>query len=79
MCLAKIYASVFIGRLLVNPKKMTKGKLFGITALGLFIIEVVGLVPFVGGLLVLLTVILGFGALWTYKKALYDKLNLQKL
>lgn len=79
MCLAKIYAGVFIGNLLINPKKMNKLKLFGIAALGIFIIEVVGLVPYVGGLIALLTVILGFGALWTHKKELYDKLNLQKI
>lgn len=79
MCLAKVYAGVFIGRFLVNPKKMTKGKLFGIAALGIFIIELVGLVPFVGCVIALLTVIIGFGALWTHKKALYEKLNLQKL
>lgn len=79
MCLAKVYAGVFIGRLLLNPKNMTKSKLFGIVALGIFIIDVVSLVPFVGGLIALLTIILGFGALWTHKKALYDKLNLQKI
>ena len=77
--LAKIYAGVFIGRLLINPKKMTKGKLFGITALGIFIIKIVELVPLVGWLIAMLTVILGFGALWTHKKILYEKLNLQKL
>ncbi|MCD6109548.1 hypothetical protein J7J83_02210 [bacterium] len=77
--LAKIYAGIFIGRLLINPKKMTKGKLFGIGALGIFIIEIVSLVPLVGGLIAILTVFIGFGALWTYKKSLYKELNLQKI
>ena len=79
MYLAKIYAGIFIGMLIANPKKMTKLKLFGIAALGIFIIEVVELVPFIGWLITLLTVILGFGALWTHKKELYDKLNMNKI
>lgn len=79
MCLAKVYAGVFIARLLINPKNMTKAKLFGIAALGILIIEIVGLVPFVGGIIALLTVFIGFGSLWTYKKQLYDSLNLNKL
>ncbi|MBA4336995.1 hypothetical protein C0416_04470 [bacterium] len=79
MCLAKIYAGVFIGKMLINPKKITKAKLFGIAALGIFIIEIVGLVPFVGWIVAFLTVVIGFGALWTHKKDLYNKLNLQKI
>lgn len=79
MCLAKIYAGVFIGKLLVNPKKLTKLKVFALAALGIFIIDIVSLVPIVGKPVAFLTVTMGFGALWTYAKHLYDKLNLKKL
>jgi len=79
MCLAKVYAGAFIGKMLINPKKMTRAKLFWISALGIFVIEIVGLVPFIGWIIAFLTVIIGFGALWTHKKDLYGKLNLQKI
>ncbi|MBN1494297.1 hypothetical protein JW911_01015 [Candidatus Peregrinibacteria bacterium] len=78
-CVAKVYTAAFIGSLLIKPKKTTKLKLFGITALGGFILLVVGLVPFIGWLLVKLVVMAAFGALVWYKKGLYDKLNMQKL
>lgn len=77
--IAKVYAAMFIGSLLLKPKKLTKGKLFGMIALGGFILVVVGLVPIVGWLLVFLTTMLSFGAIWTYKKQLYEELHLQKL
>jgi len=78
-CIAKVYAAAFIGSLLIKPKKMTKMKLFGITALGGFILMVIGIVPFIGWLIVLLAVMMAFGALVWYKKDLYHKLDLQKL
>lgn len=77
--LAKVYAAMFIGRLLLKPKNMTKTKLFGTVALGGFIILVVGLVPIIGWLAVFFVTMAAFGALWTYKKELYDKLGMQKI
>jgi len=79
MYLAKIYVGFFIGRLLISPKKITKGKLFGVTALGMLLVEIIALVPFVGILIVGLATFIGFGALWTYKKSIYKKLNLQDI
>jgi len=78
-CLAKVYAAMFIGSLLLKPKKLTKGKLFGIIALGGFILMVVGMIPILGWLVVFLVTMASFGSIWTYKKQLYEKLNLQKL
>jgi cytoskeletal protein CcmA (bactofilin family) len=78
-CVAKVYAAYFIGSLLIKPKKTTKMKLFGITALGGFILMVIGIVPFIGWLIVLLAVMMAFGSLIWYKKDLYNKLGLQKL
>ena len=77
--IAKVYAAMFIGSLLIKPKKMTKGKLFGIVALGGFIIMVVGMIPILGWLATFIVVMIAFGAFWTYEKEKYDKLNLQKL
>lgn len=77
--IAKVYAAVFIGRLILRPKKMTKGKLFGITALGGFIILVIGIVPFVGWLVSFLIIMTAFGAFWIHKKEMFDKLDVQKL
>jgi hypothetical protein len=78
-CVAKVYAAGLIGSLLINPKKLSKPKLFGIIALGAFVLAVVEIVPFIGGLVVFLAVLLTFGALVMYKKDLYEKLNLRKL
>lgn len=75
---AKVYAAMFIGYLLLKPKKLTKGKLFGMIALGGFILVIVGLVPIIGWILVFLTTMLSFGTIWTYKKQLYDELHFQK-
>jgi cytoskeletal protein CcmA (bactofilin family) len=75
---AKVYAAMFIGNLLLKPKKMSKGKLFGIVALGGFIIMVVGMIPVLGWLVCFLVTMIAFGSLWTYKKEIYQKLNLQK-
>ncbi len=79
MYVAKVFAGTFIGSLLIKPKKMTKWKLFGITALGLFILLVIDIVPFIGWLASVVVLFIAFGALWTHKKELYDKLGLQKL
>lgn len=79
MFVAKVFAGTFIGSLLIRPKKMTKMKLFGITALGLFILLVIDIVPFIGWLASVVVLFIAFGALWTHKKELYDKLGLQKL
>jgi len=78
-CIAKIYAAGFIGSLIIKPKKFSKPKLFGIIALGGFVLAVVDMVPFIGGWVVFLSVLLAFGALIMYKKGFYDKMNLQKL
>ncbi|MFC1655852.1 hypothetical protein ACFL3C_03220 [Patescibacteria group bacterium] len=79
MYVAKVFAGTFIGRLLIKPKKMTKWKLFGITALGIFILLVIDIVPFIGWLASVVVLFIAFGALWTHKKELYDKLGLQKV
>lgn len=79
MYVAKVFAGTFIGGLLIKPKKMTKWKLFGITALGLFILLIIDIVPFIGWLASVVVVFIAFGALWTHKKELYDKLGLQKI
>lgn len=76
---AKVYASLFIGNLLIKPKKMTKAKLFGLTALGAFILAIVDIVPFIGWLVSFVILMIAFGAFWTYKKHLYDKVEMQKL
>jgi hypothetical protein len=76
---AKVYAAMFIGSLLLKPKKYTKGILFGMVALGGFIMVVISLVPIIGWLLVFLITMLSFGSIWTYKKQLYDKNDFQKL
>lgn len=78
-CVAKVYAAGLIGNLLINPKKLTKMKLFGVIALGGFVLAVIDIVPFIGGLAVFLAVLLSFGALVMYKKDLYEKLNLRKI
>jgi cytoskeletal protein CcmA (bactofilin family) len=75
---AKVYAAMFIGSLLIKPKKNSKGKMFGVIALGGFIIMIVGMIPILGWLLTLIVVMLAFGALWTNNKYFYEKLNLQK-
>ena len=79
MYAAKVYAGTLLGSALIRPKKMTKVKLFGITALGVFIFMVIDIVPVLGWIVSLLILFIAFGALWTHKKALFDKLNLQKL
>ena len=78
-CVAKVYAAGLIGSLLINPKKLTKLKLFGVIALGGFVLAVIDIVPFIGWLVVFLAVLMAFGALVMYKKDLYDKLNLRKI
>ncbi|MFC1647760.1 hypothetical protein ACFL10_02080, partial [Patescibacteria group bacterium] len=75
---AKVYAAMFIGRLLIKPKTMTKGKMFGIIALGGFIIMVVGIVPIIGWLVCFAITMIAFGSLWSYKKKLYDKIGFNK-
>lgn len=75
---AKVYAAMFIGRLLIKPKKMTKGKMFGIIALGGFIIMVIGIVPIIGWLVAFLITMIAFGSLWSYKKQIYDKIGFNK-
>jgi len=78
-CVAKIYAAGLIGSMLIRPKKLTKMKLFGIIALGGFVLAVIDMVPYIGWVVVFLAVLMAFGALVKYKKGLYNKLNLQKL
>lgn len=75
---AKVYASLFIGNLIIRPKKMTKPKLFGLIALGAFILTVIDIVPFIGWLVSFAILMIAFGAFWTYKKQIYDDTNMQK-
>jgi hypothetical protein len=77
--LSKLYAAMLVGNLLVHPKKMTRIKLFGIIALGGFIITVIGIVPYIGWIATLGAALVSFGAMCTYKKVLYDKLELNKI
>ena len=76
---AKVFAAAFIGKLIIRSKKMTRWKLFGLTALGAFVLIVVDLVPFVGWLVGFLVIMLAFGAFWIHKKQDYDKLGLNKI
>jgi len=76
---ASVFAAMFIGYLLLKPKKYTNWNLLGMIALGGFILIVIGLVPIVGWLLCFLVTMLSFGAIWTYKKQLYDKEELRKI
>lgn len=75
---ARIYAALFIGNLLIKPKKMSKPKLFGLIALGAFILAVINIVPFIGWIVTFAINMIAFGAFWTYKKQLYDKVDMQK-
>lgn len=76
---ARVYAALLIGNLLIRPKKMTKLKLFGLIALGAFIISIISIVPFVGWLISFVIHMIAFGAFWMHKKELYDKVDMQKL
>ncbi|MFC1599474.1 hypothetical protein ACFL3T_00410 [Patescibacteria group bacterium] len=76
---AKVFAAMFVGYLLLKPKKNTKWTLFGMIALGGFILVIIGLVPIIGALLAFLITMLSFGSVWTYKKQLYDKEDLRKI
>jgi len=77
--LSKLYAAMLIGNLLIHPKKMTRMKLFGIIALGGFVITVIGIVPYIGWIATLGAALISFGAMCTYEKVLYDKLELNKI
>ncbi|MBU1445842.1 hypothetical protein KKD70_01100, partial [Patescibacteria group bacterium] len=77
--LSKLYAAMLVGNLLIKPKKMNRPKLFGIIALGGFVITVIGIIPYIGWIATLGAAIVSFGAMCTYEKVLYDKLGLNKL
>lgn len=77
--LAKVFASMWIGNLILRTKKMSKPRLFGLTALGGFIITVIGFVPFIGWLLSFLVLMLAFGASWNFARDTHKKLGWGKV
>jgi len=60
--LAKIWVGAFLGRILLKPAGATKGEWLLGLLLGLFLLTVVGFVPYLGGLVRLGVVCLGLGA-----------------
>lgn len=60
--LAKVWVGAFLGRLLLKPAGATKGDWVLGLLVGLLILTVVGLIPFLGGLVRLGVVCLGLGA-----------------
>lgn len=63
--LSQIPVGFLIGRLIIrrNGEIESKGLMIGALALGLAILLVLGLIPYVGGLVMLLTIIFGLGSL----------------
>jgi cytoskeletal protein CcmA (bactofilin family) len=63
--LSQIPVGFLIGRLIIrrNGEVESRGLLIGALALGLAILLVLGLIPYVGGLVMLLTIIFGLGSL----------------
>jgi len=61
--LAKIWVGAFLGRILLKPSGTTKGEWLLGLLLGLFLLTIVGFVPYLGGLVRLGVVCLGLGAL----------------
>jgi hypothetical protein len=60
--LAKIWVGAFLGRILLKPAEATKGEWLLGLLLGLFLLTIVGFVPYLGGLVRLGVVCLGVGA-----------------
>jgi len=60
--LAKIWVGAFLGRMLLRPSGTTKGDWLLRLLVGLFILTIVGFIPFLGGLIRLGVICLGLGA-----------------
>ncbi len=60
--LAKIWVGAFLGRMLLKPSGGTKGDWLLGLLVGLLILNIVGFIPFVGGLIRLVVVCVGLGA-----------------
>ncbi len=73
------FNAYFITYWLINKKESKKGKMILYFIGGLLIYEMVALIPFLGGLMVVIVSLMSLGALYTSKKELYLKLKKSKL
>src|SRR5207244_6068220 len=60
--LAKIWVAAFLGRMLLKPAGATKGEWVLGLLVGLLILNVIGFIPYLGGLIHLAVICLGMGA-----------------
>jgi hypothetical protein len=66
--LSQIPVGFLIGQLIIkrNGEIESRGLMIGALALGLAILLVLGLIPYIGGLIMLLTIIFGLGSAVVY-------------
>jgi cytoskeletal protein CcmA (bactofilin family) len=67
MLAAGIGMGYMLGILLLKPKEGKTGRSLGAMALGFTLLTLVGLIPILGGLLMALVILVGFGAMWLSK------------
>ena len=65
ICLSQIPVGLLIGRLIIKQKGQleSRGAMIGGLALGLFILLLLGLIPVIGWIVMLLTIIFGLGSI----------------
>ena len=74
--LARVYAITYVGQILIRRQEDSSSLAWPFVA-GLVLYSVLSLIPVVGGLLTLLTVLFGLGALLVSKKELIETLREQ--
>ena len=74
--LARVYAITYVGQILIRRQEDSSSLAWPFVA-GLVLYSVLSLIPVVGGLLTLLTVLFGLGALLVSRKELIETLREQ--
>ena len=76
---SKVYVSVFVGKFLLNMAGSRSDSLVWMLCFGLLAFELVELVPGVSGVVALLVLVFGFGAIMLTKKEMYVQFRKKKL